>query len=270
MTLQDAFARRVTTGCAPDIALTEVVQTILGHKSCRSYADAPLADGLLELLVVAAQSAPSSCNLQAWSVVAVTDPVIRQWLNVVCGDQHHVAHAPVFLCFMIELARLEAISAANQQPGDTLDTLEMLLVGTIDAALAAQNLATAAASHGLGTCYIGGLRNQIDAVAEILALPPRVAPVFGMTLGFPAQGWDGAVKPRLPQALVLHRDTYSTQDPMPAVRAYEQRLGAFEAAPGRQAIPWGQKSAARIATDERLEGRHLLPAKLRAMGLAIR
>ncbi len=55
----------------------------------------------------------------------------------------------------------------------------------IDAALAAQNAVVALESLGLGTCYIGAIRNDPETVARELALPEGVFPVFGLTVGFP-------------------------------------------------------------------------------------
>src|SRR5699024_11249205 len=65
------------------------------------------------------------------------------------------------------------------------DKTEQLIVGTVDAALAAQNLAVAAESMGLGMCYIGSLRNDMAKVIEILELRKGVIPLFGMVVGKP-------------------------------------------------------------------------------------
>jgi nitroreductase len=49
------------------------IETLLAHRSVRAFLDQPLPPGTLELLIAAAQSAPSSSNLQVWSVIAVED-----------------------------------------------------------------------------------------------------------------------------------------------------------------------------------------------------
>ncbi|GAA3328274.1 hypothetical protein GCM10020331_071590 [Ectobacillus funiculus] len=38
---------------------------------------------------------------------------------------------------------------------------------------------------GLGICYIGGLRNNLEEVAKLLNTPKYVIPLFGMTVGYP-------------------------------------------------------------------------------------
>ncbi len=51
----------------------DTFDTMLRHRSVRAFRDEPVPDGLVETLVAAAQSAPTSSNLQAWSVVEVLE-----------------------------------------------------------------------------------------------------------------------------------------------------------------------------------------------------
>lgn len=46
-------------------------------------------------------------------------------------------------------------------------------------------MAIAAESLGLGICFIGGIRNDVEQIAEILDLPPYTMPLFGLTIGHP-------------------------------------------------------------------------------------
>ena len=83
---------------------------------------------------------------------------------------------------------------------------EQFIIATVDVALFAQNVVTAAEASGLGICYIGALRNDPARVAELLDLPRLVYPVFGLCLGYPAQ--DPEIKPRLPLPVVLRENSY--------------------------------------------------------------
>ncbi len=67
----------------------------------------------------------------------------------------------------------------------------------------AQNALIAAESLGLGA-YIGGLRNNIEAVTKLLKLPQRIAflPLFWLCLGWPADDPNTA-KPRLPSSILV-------------------------------------------------------------------
>ncbi|MCV5307300.1 nitroreductase NfsA, partial [Escherichia coli] len=87
-----------------------------------------------------------------------------------------------------------------------LGLAEQLLIGVVDTALLAQNALIAAESLGLGGVYIGGLRNSIEAVTELLELPQHVLPLFGLCLGWPADNPD--IKPRMPAAMLVHENRY--------------------------------------------------------------
>jgi hypothetical protein len=113
-----------------------------------------------------------------------------------------------------------------------LDYLESFTVAAIDAALAAQNAVVAAESLGLGTVYIGALRNQPEAVAQVIDLPPRAAVVFGLVVGHPDPALPAAVKPRLPREAILHHDSYRLGSQRAPIAAYDETARAFQAAQG--------------------------------------
>ncbi len=125
------------------------------HTSVRRYKPDPLPASVIETIVAAGQRASTSSNLQAYSVVAVTDSTTREKLAKLCGDQKHIQVAPVFLVFCADLARLER---ACQLRGyaQVAEYVENFLVAVVDTAIAAQTAALAAESLGLGICYIGG------------------------------------------------------------------------------------------------------------------
>ncbi|NJN15156.1 MAG: NADPH-dependent oxidoreductase [Oscillochloris sp.] len=252
----------------PETALNEALTTILAHRSVRKYRDQGLPEGTLELLVAAAQSAATSSNLQTWSVVAVEDPAHKAQLAGLAGDQEHIRRAPLLLVWLADLSRLADVAQARDMPYAGLDYFEMFLVAAIDAALAAQNAALAAEALGLGVCYIGAMRNQPLDVAAALGLPPRSFAVFGMTVGYPDPAQPAAVKPRLPQAAVLHRERYQP-DQAPAVADYRRRMEQFYADQQMKAADWALHSARRIAGPQTLSGRDKLVAALQALGFPL-
>lgn len=87
-----------------------------------------------------------------------------------------------------------------------------------------QNALTAAESLGLGGVYIGGIRNNIESVTELLKLPKHVLPLFGLCLGWPADNPD--LKPRLPAALVVHENQYQPLDEKLLAR-YDEQLAEY-------------------------------------------
>lgn len=159
-------------------------------------------------MIAAAQSAASSSNLQLWSVVAVTDYERKQPLFELSNNQSQITQAPLFLVWLADVSRLENIMTADNLDTQGLYQLDLFLIAIIDAALAAQNAVIAAESLGLGTVYIGALRNNVARVSAELKLPDGVFPVFGLCVGYANTDKRIAIKPRLPQEAVLHKEVY--------------------------------------------------------------
>jgi nitroreductase len=244
-----------------------VLDVQLSHRSVRAFLPDALADHVLPTLVAAAQSAPSSSNLQLWSVVAVTDPARKDRIARIAGDQEHVREAPLLLVFVADTARAGLLGGDLELEG--AQYLDVTLVGAIDAALAAQNVVVAAAALGLGTVYLGAVRNDVEAVAAELGLPPGAAPVVGLVVGHPDPARPTRVKPRLPQSAVLHHETYDLAQQVPALDAYDERITAFYAAEGLDG-GWAGRVVERLRGHGSLHGRERLRAALTALGLASR
>ncbi|HNP71708.1 MAG TPA: NADPH-dependent oxidoreductase [Kouleothrix sp.] len=248
-----------------------LLTVLLSHRSVRAYAPEPLPPGTLTALVAAAQSAASSSNLQAWSVVSVEDQARKARLAQLAGDQAHVRECPLFLVWLADLARLARVAEQRNLPYAALDYTEMLLLAAIDATLAAQNAVVAAEALGLGTVYIGGIRNHPLDVAAELRLPPRVFPLFGLCVGWPDDARTAAIKPRLPQNAVLHHETYALEQQDTAVADYNRVMAAFYTEQRMNVDgDWAEHSARRVAGPQSLSGRHTLREALQALGFDLR
>ncbi|MDR2031825.1 MAG: nitroreductase family protein [Azoarcus sp.] len=271
-TFQQLIAARYGDDALPaPSACSHVIESLLGHRSVRAYLPDPVSDDQLAAIVAAAQSASSSSNLQAWSVVAVRDTMRRAKLADLSGGQAHVAEAPLQLVWLADLARLERLTRITQRPGEALDYLEMFLVAALDAALAAQNAAAAAESIGLGTVYIGALRNKPEEVAELLGLPPRTVAVFGLCVGKPDPARPADIKPRPPQAVVLHHERYSLDAQEAGIEAYNAAMARFYARQGMDVHgTWAVHSSKRVANAAALSGRDRLAEALRERGFALK
>lgn len=231
-------ARYGQAEAVPGLDLNPVLETLFAHRSVRAFRPDPLPDGTLETLIAAAQSAPSSSNLQTWSVIAVQSPAGRARLAELTGPQPHVAEAPLVLAWLADLSRISRIAERRGETAAGLDYLDTFLMAVIDAALAAQNAVVAAESLGLGTVYLGALRNQPEAVADLLGVPDGVFPVFGLVVGHPDPARLAQIKPRLPLRTVLHAERYRPVDPQVA----ESRVAESHVAEPRLHDP-GARSA---------------------------
>lgn len=260
-------------GAAPaataDDASHAVIDQLLAHRSVRAFVDTPLPEGTLETLVAAAQSASSSSNLQAWSVIAVEDKERKARLSTIAGNQAHMREAPLLLVWIADLSRLDRIAERRGEVADANRFTELFLVAAIDAALAAQNAVIAAESLGLGTVYIGALRNRVDSVADELKLPPRSFAVFGLCVGHPDPARPASIKPRLSPSTVLHRETYSFDAEAQAVNDYDETMQAFQRTQAMTVQPWSQQASQRVRGAGSISGRHVLAQWLRERGLML-
>lgn len=222
--------------------MNDVIELLQSHRSIRKYRDQPLPDGLLEQLVSAAQYASSSNNVQAYSIIRVSDKGNRARLQELAGNQVYISQAAEFLVFCADMKRnTEAAARTGIEP--TLGMTEQLLVSTIDTALVAQNFAIAAESEGLGVVYIGGVRNNPQEISDLLKLPKHVYPVFGMCVGYPEHHPD--VKPRLPVATVLKQDYYDSEHDIALVAKYDSEMDEYyqQRAGGNKVSNWSESMA---------------------------
>ena len=254
-----------------DAPWNRTLSELLSHRSIRAYLPKPLPSGTLELLVAAAQSASTSANLQTWSVVAVEDQERKERLSLLAGGQAHIRQSPLFLVWLADLARPTHIAESRDLPHEGLSYLEAFLTAAIDASLAAQNAVVAAESLGLGTVYIGGIRNHPEEVAAELNLPKTVFAVFGLCVGYADPTQSTAIKPRLPQKAVLHREHYRLEAQDDAIEQYNQVMKDFYAEQKMKvAGDWTQHSSDRIATSESLLNRANLRQILNNLGFELR
>ena len=204
---------------------SEVLERQLAHRSVRSYRADPVSEETLAALIAAAQSAPTSGNLQLWSVVAVRDDERRARLAELAGDQEFIVEAPLLLVWLADLAGPGRWPAFGTT-AEGADFVEAALLSFIDVALAAQNASLAAESLGLGTVFVGAIRNRPLEVAAELGLPAERVPGLRPD-GRPPRSLDEtAVKPRLPQArsCITSATTSSPRLPCRDLRGTPQRL----------------------------------------------
>ena len=245
---------------------TATIEQIYKHYSVRKYKPDPVADQMVESVVAAGQRAATSSNLQSYSVVAVRDPERRDRLASLCNNQDFIRQAPVFLAWCADQSRLERVCERRGYP-NVSDNVESFLVAAVDVSLLMQTAALAAESLGLGTCYVGAIRNHPAEIIELLELPELVFPICGMALGWPAA--PPFIRPRLPLRAILHWEKYDTSDEETALDEYDQAMIATGIYRGRQvAVPgveeemkvysWQEHSARRVSQPLRMHLREVL------------
>ncbi len=249
----------------------ETLDLLLAHRSHRAFLPKKLPPGALETIVAAAQSASTSSNLQVWSVVAVEDQERKNRLADLAGGQKHIRDCATFLVWLSDLGRLENLGKEKEREAAGLSYLELFLTGVVDAALAAQNAVVALESLGLGCCYIGAMRNKPEDVAKELNLPHNVFAVFGMAVGWPDPAANAAVKPRLGQGAVLHREQYAWNEAQrEAIDTLDAKFRDFQKEQGLPEQGWIRQVLSRVRGPDAMSGRDRLTEILHAMGIELR
>lgn len=240
-----------------------VIETLLSHRSIRKFKNKALTEDQVKLLVESAQAASTSSFTQSYSIIGIDDPDIKKQLRTIAYDSTYVEHNGYFFVFVADQYRNKTIGEEHGKDTSTLNTTQRLIVALGDASFAAQNMAVAAESLGLGICYIGSIQNNINKTAEILQLPDDVYPIFGMAVGYPDQAPEK--KPRLPFDVIYHRNHYNPKLSADALKAYDQEVGRYyqTRSGGKREETWTDQIAGGLETPYRkalkpfLEKQHL-------------
>lgn len=216
----------------------EFIERIICRSTRRQFIDKEIDEKLLSKLFTAAQSSPTSSMFQTWSAIIVDkehrhifkegDNAISLGIGSKNSDPQNVIALDTcdkFIVWCVNMNTLEQImelglfNADNNSSKKTiLESLDSLDYSTYqvrsmcDAIIAAQTFCLSAESMGLGTMYMGSLKTM--DLQKDLNLPNRVMPLFGICVGYPTVENNDirAIKPRLPQHLVIHRNTYTPSD----------------------------------------------------------
>ncbi|MRS19275.1 oxygen-insensitive NADPH nitroreductase [Enterobacteriaceae bacterium RIT692] len=199
--------------------MTPTIDLLCSHRSIRAFTEQGIDEAQRSAIIAAAQAASTSSFLQCSSIIRITDPAKREQLVQLTGGQPWVSAAAEFWVFCADFNRHQQIC-----PDAQLGRAEQLLLGCVDTALMAQNAMVAAESLGLGGVFIGGIRNSIAQVTELLELPKFVLPLFGFCVGHPADAPD--VKPRMPQAMLVHENSYQPVDKK-VLAQYDEQITAY-------------------------------------------
>jgi nitroreductase/FMN reductase [NAD(P)H] len=187
---------------------------------CRRYRPDPVPEDLVRLLCATALAAPTKSDLQQADIVRIASPAKRAAIHALLPGSPWIADAPEFLVFCGDGLRLRRIFDRRAVPFPN-DHLDAFFNAAVDGAIVLSTFVQAAELAGLGSCPISEIRNHAPAVAGLLALPDRVFPIAGLTLGY-AEAKE-PMSPRLGLGATVHVDGYATDRVEPELEAYDVR-----------------------------------------------
>jgi FMN reductase (NADPH) len=217
--------------------MNSTIDVLRSHRSIRQFRDEPVLPEHIREAVRAGQAASTSSAIQAYCALQVTDPTKRARLVELTGGQPYVAQAGAFFAICADTRRLKI---ACESTGQTYDQhLEGFVLGVIDATMFAQNMVIAFESLGYGICYIGGLRNNLPVVDELLKIPDGVYPLFGLCVGVPDQ--QPTHRPRMDVDAALYVDSFPSDEELQnSLHRYDEVYTDYLVARGAQARSWSQ------------------------------
>jgi nitroreductase len=266
----------------------EVLRTIMEHRSVRHFSDEDVPEEDVELMIKAGQMASSSCNLQPYSFITIRNKRTKEKISGFNAGAELTARAPLLIMVCVDQYRLSLVARKAGMAYNKARYLDSFMTGVADASLAGQNIALAAESLGYGICYLGSIRGSMEELRELLGLPQKVFPLFGIAVGVPEKR--NPVKPRIPTEGVWFKERYDASAMEEAVEAYDRTMvesGVYEGrhyplqscvlqAKGerteeeREEIPYGwiEHSARRISSSNPLDIRPKMKEILKEAGFS--
>lgn len=232
--------------------MNETLDLLLNHSSVRKFKNDPVSKEVIDLIISASQMAPTSSNFQEYTIIEARADDKRKAIFEASGGQKWTLSAPVVLLFCGDLHRGKKYFSGNEDKSVFSNT-ESFIVATVDAALAAQKAFIAAQSLGLGGVFVGGIRNDMDKIADAFALPDFVYPIFAICLGYPDE--NNGLKPRLPKKVIYKIDTYNSENDEELINDYDETSYDYyyERTNGENPETWTERSGKMIAAKPRYE-----------------
>ena len=183
-----------------------MINQLKERRTIRQYLDKEIDDSLLNELLETAFRAPTTGNMQVYSVVVTRQQENKERLAPAHFNQPTVTQAPVVLTFCADFNRFVKWCELNHaQPG--YDNFQSFVSALLDVTIFAQQFNTIAEMNGLGCCYLGTTTYNTPDIASVLNLPKLVVPVITLTVGYPDD--DSAKAERLPLRGIIHKNIYS-------------------------------------------------------------
>ena len=154
----------------------EAMDAILSRRSIRKYTADPIPETVINELLEAAMSAPSSNNQQPWHFVIIKDRQLLDEIPKYNPYAQMLRHAPLAIAVCADLD-LEILGGFWVQ----------------DCSACSQNILLAAHATGLGAVWVAvyPLADRIRAVRDALSIPDDVIPFALVSMGYPGEKLKG-------------------------------------------------------------------------------
>lgn len=182
----------------------------LNRHTIRKYSSEEVSAELIDKLLLQASHAPTTGNMQLYSVIISRSAEEKRRLAPFHFNQPQVESASVVLTFCADFNRFSRW-CEERKAEPCYDNLQSFMAAAIDTIAFAQQFNTLAELNGLGVCWLGTTTYNAAEIARELALPPLTVPMITLTVGYPAE--EGTDVGRLPLEAIVHHGTYRDNTP---------------------------------------------------------
>jgi len=147
----------------------ELLDLMKNRYSVRKYKSDEVEEEKLNMVLEAARLAPTAVNKQPFQLIVIKTIGKEKELNRIYPADWFV-QTPIIIC-------------ACTIPDEGWRRRDGKNYSEVDTAIAMDHLILAAASLGLGTCWIAAF--DLDAAREVLDIPENVLPLVFTPLGYP-------------------------------------------------------------------------------------
>ena len=169
----------------------DALEAITTRKAQRAFAPDPVAQEKLKQIIDAGRHAMSARNLQPWQFVIISNRDRIREIGALCATGKFVSDAPAAIVILKD--------TTNTRWAD------------VDCAQAVQNMATAAWSLGLGTCWVGNFDGP--KIAQMLGVPAQWAIFTVLAFGYPNSANPPQSRPLKPRQEVVHYESWGNRQP---------------------------------------------------------
>lgn len=163
--------------------MNDTLKTIENRRSTRVYLDKEISLEDKKIILEAAINAPTAGNMLLYSIIDVVDQDKKDKLSVLCDNQPFIKNGKMVLVFVSNSNKwyevYNNINEANLKP-----SIADFYLSMADAHIAAENAVIAAESLGIGSCYIGDIVENYEAMKELLNLPKYINPICMLVFGY--------------------------------------------------------------------------------------
>jgi len=223
--------------------MSELLNSMFNRGSIRKFdSNKKVPQKILDNILKAIHQTPSYINGQQYSIIIVDDKNKRDKLVEITRPSSgkamtFIKDAPLFMLFVMDFNKINHALEVENSTMEVVDSMESLLIGTVDIGIALEAATVVAESSGLGTVIVGAIRKSIKILIEEFNLPKYTFPIAGICIGYPHEGVSSVKTPRLPLDSLVYHNTYQLKNFNQILKIYNDQMKEFYSKKGLE-LTW--------------------------------